>query len=150
MSAPLTIVIRGFKKAPDGIAVYWHWGAKTKATIKKAVTDTRKALEGVSCESDIPTILRALLAHLNKGAGLMTSVTWYLRPWLEDPEAIEEDMRLYYSEIQIIARMLGEKGMRIYTDSDCGAIAFTPGLVDRLHRRCDRSEEIDITEDLCG
>lgn len=145
MSAPLTIVIRGFKQAPDGIAIYWHWGAETNQIIEEAVEDTRKALEGVSPESDIPTILRALLTHQNEGAGLATDFTWW-HCWYDRDEDKEKDKAVYDSEIGAIQEMIGKHGIPEVKDRNDGVIAFTPGLVERLDWHCDWSVEIDITE----
>lgn len=149
MSAPLTIVIRGFKQAPDGIAIYWHWGAEASDSIRDAVTDTREALEDVSPESDIPTILRALLTHQMQGAGLATSFSWW-HCWYDSDKTKDSDKAAYDSEIGTIQEMIEKQGIPELEDRNAGVLAFTKGLVDRLNWHCDWTEYIDIKEEQCG
>lgn len=150
MSAPLTIVIRGFKQAPDGIAIYWHWGAETNDIIRFAVKDTKEAIAGLSPDSDIPTILKALLSHQYEGAGLATHFTWW-HCWYDNDSTLVDDKAAYDAEIGIIKEMIEKHGIPEVKDRNDGVIAFTKGLVDRLAgRHCDWAEYIDIKEGQCG
>lgn len=149
MSAPLTIVIRGFKQAPVGIAIYWHWGAETSDSVRDAVRDTREALEGLSCESDIPTILKALLSHQMQGAGLATSFGWW-NYWYDNDKTKDADKAAYDSEIGTVYEMIEKHDIPELQDRNAGVLAFTPGLVNRLNWYCDWAEYIDIKEEQCG
>jgi hypothetical protein len=146
MSAPLTIVIRGFKQAPEGISIYWHWGAETNEIIRFAVKDTKEAIAGLSPDSDIPTILKAILNHQNGGAGLATHFTWW-HCWYDDDRTLVEDKAAYEAEIGIIQEMIEKHGIPEVKDRNAGAIAFTPGLAHRMSYHCDWAEYIDIKED---
>ena len=149
MSAPLTIVIRGFKQAPDGIAILWWWGAETNGTVRDAVMDTEEALKGLSPDSDIPTVLRALLSHQMKGAGLATSFSWW-HCWYDDERNLEKDEAAYAAEIPIIDKMIAEHGIPTLEDRNAGVLAFTKELVDRLNWHCDWTEYINVEEVKCG
>ena len=149
MSAPLTIVIRGFKQAPDGIAILWWWGSETSDIIRFAVKDTKKAVAELSPDSDIPTILKALLSHQNEGAGLATSFSWW-HCWYDNDKTKDADKAAYDSEIGTIQEMIEKHDIPELKDRNAGVLAFTKELVDRLNWHCDWVEYINIKEEQCG
>lgn len=148
MGDPLAIKIESIPCAPDGIVIYWYWGAETRECVKYAVLETRDTLRGLENCTDLETVVRALLSKQEEGAGLCRSIDWYERcdAYLESDRSEKVTIELFESERAIYDSLLA-KGIPAATDRNSGLIGVTPLLNEALLDRADWIEWIDVEED---